>query len=277
MLLVVVIVAIIAALPALAEATDHHEIAHKVWIDAHVAERVAEASGGNLPTNLLDTIVDQDIDLLRGRRPNSTYEWAHFEKIEVGRVTQGATVNAGTKEHADRAEIRGRHVFRIIVEVPSRRRLVRRNPPVNISRIDFDYTDESGDKKFQSITPDALIAPGDHKSWNLPEIASDVVATVWARSTGEASNVELTLVHAQLFDDAKGPFFGALQSAKLLKTAIERKDAESTRTAAATLADRLETLGAGRLQPRPRSPRPGRRRARRPPISTSNYRRSRIF
>jgi len=229
---------------ALAADASHDEIANRVWIDAKVVERVASTAQAEFPDKLLGSIVDEDIDLLRGRRTDTTYEWAHFEKIETGRVTRGASINAGTKSRADRAEIRGRHVFRIEVEIPTRRMVVARNPAVKIARIDFDYTNEAGEKKFESFRLDALLAPGDKKAWDLPEIASDVVATVWGRSTGQNSNLDLSLIRAQLFDDTDGPFFGAVQSAKLLRTAIERKDADGVKTVAATLASRLEEMGA---------------------------------
>jgi hypothetical protein len=62
--------------------------AQRVADDALVIDRVAEVSKRDLPADLLKRIVNEDIDLLRGKRADGTYEFANYERLEAGRKTE---------------------------------------------------------------------------------------------------------------------------------------------------------------------------------------------
>ena len=54
--------------------------------DARVVDRVAEVSKRDLPSDLLKRLVDQDIETLRGKRADGTYQFATYERLEAGRA-----------------------------------------------------------------------------------------------------------------------------------------------------------------------------------------------
>ncbi len=203
-----------------------------------------------LPKPLLLRIIEEDLDLLRGRRSDSTFEYVYFEPTETGRVTHGTKIDDGGKEkRLDRKQLRARHVFQVGIRVPKRRMIVARNQAVYVEKVVLDYRDEEGRQKFDEIAIAQTIRPGTEQLWDLPEVASDVVATVHARAFRKSANVELILVEARMIDKAGSPYFGAIQSAKLLEEAIRHGDIAATEIHAGGLAERMEKMhGAGTSQ-----------------------------
>ena len=61
----------------------------RVADDARVLDRVAEASKKDLPRDLLRRIVDEDINILRGKRPDDTYQYAGYERMEAAALRGG--------------------------------------------------------------------------------------------------------------------------------------------------------------------------------------------
>jgi hypothetical protein len=57
----------------------------RVAADAKVIDRVAEASTNDLPGGVLKRIVNEDIDLLRARHADGTYEYAGYDRMEANR------------------------------------------------------------------------------------------------------------------------------------------------------------------------------------------------
>src|SRR5687768_9638698 len=110
----------------------------RVADDALVIDRVAEASKRDLPVDLLKRILNEDIDLLRGKRADGTYEFATYERLEAGRQTQSFSVNP-RKDQMETLEMKGAFIYRVIVDVPKRRLVVGRNRPIWIERIDVEY------------------------------------------------------------------------------------------------------------------------------------------
>lgn len=215
------------------------ETAERVHLDARVIQRVAEVSGRDLPSGILTRILDEDIDLLRGRQSDGTYLHAHFEKIPAGQIDQGFTVGEGREGRLDRSQLRAKHVYELRIAVPSRRLLVARNRRVWVDRVDLDYTSVDGQKKFEEIILGEWIEPGKSRTVPFAEIAADAVVTVYARAENKSANMELRLIKADLVDNADSPWFGAVQNAKLLRTAIERNDVSGVQSFATTLASRL--------------------------------------
>src|SRR6185436_8935001 len=66
----------------------------KVADDGLVIDRVAEASKRDLPRDLLKRIVNEDIDILRGKRQDGSYQYATYERFEAGRNTQSFSIQA---------------------------------------------------------------------------------------------------------------------------------------------------------------------------------------
>ena len=224
-------------------------VVQRVGEDAIAIDRVAAASKKDLPRDLLKRIVEEDIDLLRGKRNDGTYEYASFERFDSGRISQDFSVKY-RKDKMDVLEVKGAFVYRAQVEVPSRRLLVRRNRPVWIERVDLDYLPERGSQSArQSIEIKQWLKPGEFRPVDLPEIARQatvrVVATVEEKSG--YGNVEISLIKARIVDNADSPYGDAVASAKAIQRGLENNDVPSIRAMAQRLRHGLEGGQVGRL------------------------------
>ena len=224
-------------------------VVQRVGEDAIAIDRVAAASKKDLPRDLLKRIVEEDIDLLRGKRSDGTYEYASFERFDSGRITQDFSVKY-RKDKMDVLEVKGAFVYRVQVEVPSRRLLVRRNRPVWIERVDLDYLPERGSQSArQSIEVKQWLKPGEFRPLDLPDIARQatvrVVATVEEKSG--YGNVEIALIKARIVDNADSPYGDAVASAKAIQRGLENNDVPSIRAMAQRLRHGLEGGQVGRL------------------------------
>ena len=224
-------------------------VVQRVGEDAIAIDRVAAASKKDLPRDLLKRIVEEDIDLLRGKRNDGTYEYASFERFDSGRISQDFSVKY-RKDKMDVLEVKGAFVYRVQVEVPSRRLLVRRNRPVWIERVDLDYLPERGSQSArQSIEVKQWLKPGEFRPLDLPDIARQatvrVVATVEEKSG--YGNVEIALIKARIVDNADSPYGDAVASAKAIQRGLENNDVPSIRAMAQRLRHGLEGGQVGRL------------------------------
>ena len=238
---VVVIGFVIVAFGAVAAYAQQVPVA-RVAADAIVVDRVAEASQRDLPRDLLRRIVEEDIELLRGPRPDGTYEYATWERLEAGRTTRSASVQA-RKDRMETVEISGEHVYRALIEVPSRRLIFTRNRPVWIERVDVESVREGGTQPRQdSIDVKAWIQPGEVRPVDLPSVARQATVRVIATADPKAgySNIEVALLHARIVDAATSPYAEAVTAAKaLLKTLEDPRDVASIRASAQRLRNAL--------------------------------------
>src|SRR5690349_22376241 len=120
----------------------------RVADDALVFDRVGEASKRDLPTDLLKRIVNEDIDALRGKRPDGSYDYAKYERFETGRITSSFSINY-RKDRMETVDVKGAWVYRVVIEVPTRRLLVRKNRPVWVERVDVDFVPEGTSRSEQ--------------------------------------------------------------------------------------------------------------------------------
>lgn len=218
------------------------EMLEQVHLDALVIRRIAEVAGRDLPRDLLQRMVEQDIELLRGKQSDGSYRRARYEPIEAGRVSEGFTVRPGGEAgELDRDEFRAKNVFKLIVRLPSRRLLVARNRDIHLERIEIAYDDQDGRSKVETFEVGQHVEAGNSLEFDLPEVAADAVATVWARAERKTANMELIFVQAELVDDPGSVYFGVIQSAKLLQEAIERRDLTAMQSLASSITERLES------------------------------------
>jgi hypothetical protein len=206
----------------------------RVADDAMVVDRVAEASKRDLPTDLLKRIVNEDVDLLRGKRPDGSFEFAKYERFEAARIEKSFSINP-SKDKMETVEVRGTWIYRVIVEVPSRRLLVRKNRPVWIERVDVDAVAEgTTQSRQQSFEVKAWMQPGEVRPIDLPAIAKQatvkVIAT--AEEKGGYGNVDVALVQARIVDAVDSPYAEAVNSAKAVLRALDNGDIASLRATA---------------------------------------------
>jgi hypothetical protein len=223
----------------------------RVADDAKVLDRVAEVSKRDLPRDLLRRIVNEDIDLLRGKKPDGTYQYANFERLEASRKSDSYSVQV-REDDFQKIEINGEFAYRLVVEVPTRRLLVTRNRPVYIDRVELDYVPQgTSSRKTETVTVETWVQPGEVKPIDLPEIARQVTARVFARAGKEEGygNIALTLIQARVVDDPNSPYADAVASEKSILKAIDNGDVASIRSLAKRIQQSLASA-AGR-QPEP--------------------------
>jgi hypothetical protein len=204
----------------------------RIAADAHVVDRVAEASTNDLPKDLLKRIVNEDIDLLRGKRADGTYQYAAYDRMEAGRKDDSFSVDPERKESV--LELRDVFPYRLIVTVPSRRMMVAKNHHIYIDRVEIETLPQtSSEKKFQTVKVDAWLEPGNAKTIDLSDIGKQATARVYAHAeAGGYANVTLTFIEARIFDEPSSPYADAVESAKAILKAIDHGDKSSIRAMA---------------------------------------------
>lgn len=214
----------------------------RVADDAIVLDRVAEMSKRDLPVDLLRRMVSEDIDILRGKRADGTYDYATFERLEASRTNESFSINPTNGEKLRTIEMRGAFVYRVIIESPPRRMLVTKNRPVWLERVDVEYLPVGSTvSKTHSVPVGALLQPGEVRPIDLPDVARQATVRVHARTQEQTGygNVGLALVHARIVDRSDSPYASAVANAKAVLRALDNNDVASIRTLAARLRDSL--------------------------------------
>lgn len=211
----------LAALTALAQepaiAPDEHTEA--IGHDLRALSRIIELSE-RLPDErrLMLAIIDDDIERLRMRREDGTYQWASLQRIEGGRVADEKTIE---RVHSE-AELRevtvtAPNAYRVLVSVPQKRGLLTGNNRVYIRNIVVDATTFDGQTSHHEIPVNVWVNPGDAHGVPLPDIAKSVKAMVelGVESGGKDARAEVALLEAKLVDDPASPWYPAVT--RLLK------------------------------------------------------------
>lgn len=238
----------LAVLLFIATSAFAQSLPERVALDAAVVDRVAEASKRDLPRDVLRRIVDEDLELLRGRRTDGSYQYATYERFESGRITKEFSVQPHGPDKSESLELRGATVYRVLVEVPSRRLLVRKNRTVWIERVEAEYVaDGSAQVQQRTFEVKSWLQPGQSRAIDLPDITRQATVRVIARvEEGGYGNVEIALVQARIVDLASSPYAGAVTSAKALLRALENGEVKDVRANAQKMRDALggATIGA---------------------------------
>ena len=219
----------------------------RVADDAIVLDRVAEVGKRDMPRDLMKRIIAEDIDLLRGKRADGTYEYARYERIEAGRIDESFSIHPRENDdNLQKVELKGAFVYRLIVGSPSRRLVVTKNRRVWVERVELEYVPEgSSTTKTQSTPIEAWLDPGAVRPIDFPEIARQATARVFARADKQAGygNLVLTLVQARVVDNPDSPYADAVASAKAVQRALENGDVASVRAMATRMRDTLRVSG----------------------------------
>ncbi len=237
---IAVVAAVVVATTAAAEVP-----VQRVADDARVIDRVAQISKRDLPGDLLKRLVNEDIELLRGKHADGSYEYATHERLEQGRIAQDFSLQPKKDEELQRIEIKGSFVYRLIVSSPTRRLLVARNRRVWVDRIDIEYIATGTlPTRNQSVKVEEWMSPGDVKPIDLPEVARQATVRVYGRGDREAGygNLVLTLVEAKVVDNADSPYAEAVASARAILRAIDKEEVSSIRAMAARMYDSLAPM-----------------------------------
>jgi hypothetical protein len=244
-------------IPLLMASAAYAEIpVQRVAGDAKVVDRVAEAAKRDLPQDLLKRILNEDIEALRGKRADGTYEYATFERLEASRTSKSYSVQPRKDDSLDHVEINGSFAYRLIIEVPSRRMLVTKNRRVFIDHVELEYVpiNTSATQRL-TVKVEAWLEPGEVRPVEFPEVTRQATARVYAKADPKAGygNVVLTLIHARVIDNADSPYADAVASAKAIIRAIDNNDIKSIRAMAARMHDDLDKKSAAAPVPATKS------------------------
>lgn len=216
--------------------------AAQVAVDARVIDRVAELSRHDLPRDLLRRIVNEDIELLRGRRADGTYQYATHERLESGRSSESFSVDPLPEDKLAKIEMQGSFVYRLLLGTPSRRMVVTKNRPVWVDRVEIESIPEKGaSAKSQVVAVRAWLAPGGSRTIDFDTVGRQTTVRVFARSDKAKGygNIVLTLIEAKIFDVPDSPYADAVASEKAILRAIDTGDVGSIRAMAQRVAGSL--------------------------------------
>lgn len=238
----------------LATALQAQSTAQRVYEDAIAFDRIGAVAKKDLPKDVMRRLIDEDVEVLRGKRPDGTYQYASFERFDSGRTTKEFSVHHRGEE-MEVFEIKGEWVYRVQIEVPSRKLLVRKNRPVWIERVDLDYLSETGSQTERtSIEVKQWLKPGEFRPVDFPQVARQATAKVVASVEKDLGygNIELALIKAKIVDNADSPYGEAVAHAKAIQRALDNSDVASMRTSAQRMRDAVLRSGAiGLAVPQP--------------------------
>ena len=212
----------------------------QIALDARVVDRVAEVSKRDLPRDLLKRMIEDDIELLRGKRSDGGYAYASHDRMEASRKSESFSIEDAKK--SSRLELRGSWVYRLVISAASRRMLVTRNRHVFIERIEIEYLPEGAtSSKVQTLDVNGWIEPGTSRNVDLEQIARQATARVYVHADPEGyGNIELAMLEAKIFDNPDSPYADAVSSAKAILRGVENNDIPSIRAMAQRLAADME-------------------------------------
>ena len=213
----------------------------KVADDAKVIDRVAQASRKDLPADLLKRIVNEDIESLRGRHADGTYEYASFERFEAGRQQQSFSMQTSDTK----AEMHGSLVYKALIESPSRRMLVTKNRRIYLDHAEIDYiaVDKGAARKIQTVKLDTWLEPGQSKSIDFEAVATEATVRLFGHADEKQGygNLDMTLIEARVIDNADSPYADAVASSKAILRGLDHDDIASIRAMAKRVQNDLVT------------------------------------
>jgi hypothetical protein len=221
----------------------------RVVDDAKAIDRVVEVSHGHdIPTGILRRMTTEDLDVLRGRHADDTYDYASYERIEAGRVNESFSVEPTGADKVTKLEVKGDFVYRVLLDMPSRRMLVTKNRPVWIERVEIELMPLSNaTRKTQNVPVGAWLEPGSSKTIDVTEIARQATVRVYARTEEKNGygNIDVTLVQARVFDNPESPYADAVASEKAILRGLDHEDSASVRSMAQRIVSELQPAQNG--------------------------------
>lgn len=198
--------------------------AQLVYDDARVIRRVAEVGGRAVPREIIEKIAKEDLDTLRGRRFDDTFEFARYDREEASRESEGFKV--GPKSKTSKQRVKADNAYRLILTAPKRRYLVRHNAPVFVERVVLEMSPYQGEPKYETIEVGSWIQPGSSKTIDLPDIMKRATATVFAYVDDKSGvgALEIEMLEAKIVDYPDSPYASAVRNVKQILESLRRDD-----------------------------------------------------
>jgi hypothetical protein len=246
-------------------ATDDREIARQVYDDAKVIRRIADVAKRDLPRNVLGEIIEEDLETLRGKTAEYEYRYAAYTRTEADRHEERFSFTTDKEEPKSSSfDLKGTLAYRFRLQVPPRRMLLLNNRRVWVERVDVSYVPIGRESSVtESFDVKAWLEPGDERLIEVPQIAREATATVWASTEpGEKASLDVAVYRATLVDNPDSPFATVVRRVNVLDDAVDERDYRKLRNVADEVLALLETrAGAGaatRFAAVPATPAPAR-------------------
>ena len=172
-------------------------------------------------------IVDNDLEMLREKRPDESYRWASLQREEAGRVKDQKSIErVYTEKELREVTITAPNAYRLEVSVPTKQSLVSRNNRVYVRNVFVDSTGNDGKITHHEIAVNDWVNPGDAKGVPLPEIGKSVKAMVelGVESGDKHAVADVALLEAKLMDDPASPHYPAVQRLLKIRETLTQKD-----------------------------------------------------
>ncbi|MFN2442802.1 MAG: hypothetical protein ABR517_08970 [Thermoanaerobaculia bacterium] len=251
-LLSVLIALAIGTFAPRAEAQPLQSPSTQVYEDAKVIRRVAEVSRRDMPRNVLDALIQQSLDALRGKSGDLEYRYATWQRVESGRKQESSAITPGAEESLSEVRIKDQLAYRLRVEIPKRRMLFFGNDRVWVDRIEARYTPIGGQPQVLSVPVNEWFESGSERVWDLPDVAREAEVSVFARPESEKSSIVLTLSRASLVDNPDSPYYEVVRRLKSTDDAVRDRDYRKVRN----LQDEIIALLEGEVGGRAVTPLP---------------------
>lgn len=216
----------------------------RVSDDAKAIDRVVEISHGHdVPTDVIRRLANEDLDILRGRHADDTYDFASYERLEASRISELSSVVPTGEDKLTRVETKGDFVYRVVLDLPNRRMVVTRNRPVFVDRLEVESIPmASGTQKTKTYDVKTWLQPGGSKTVDLDEISRHATVRLFARTDAKNGygNIEVVLIQARVFDNPDSPYADAVSSVKAIQKALDHNDTASVRAMAQRIVADLQ-------------------------------------
>jgi hypothetical protein len=246
--------ALLIAAQAGAQSAVDREIARQVYEDAKLMRRVADVARRDLPRDVLQKILAEDLDLLRGRISEYEYRYAAYARTEADRKEERFTVKTNReKPELDSFELEGKLTYRFRIQAPSRRMLLLSNRHIYVDRVDLTYLPIGREAAVaESIDVKTWLEPGEERIIEVPQIAREAKARIWVSTDpGEGGSVDLAVYRATLVDNPDSPFATVVRRVAVFEDAVRERDYRKLRNVAdeviALLESRVDPGGAPRV------------------------------
>ena len=220
----------------------------RVSDDAKAIDRVIEISRGHdVPKDIIKRLVNEDLDTLRGRHADDTYDFASYERLEASRTHDSFSVEPSGEDKLTRVESKGDFVYRVLLEMPNRRMLVTKNRPVFVDHLEVESIPMgSNGKKTKTVDVKAWLQPGGNKVVDLDEIDRHTTVRLFARTDANNGygNIDVALIQARVFDNPDSPYADAVASAKSILKALDHDDNATMRAMAQRIVADLQRPAA---------------------------------
>ena len=241
--------ALLMSIQAAAQVVDDRAIARQVYEDAKVIRRVADVARRDLPRDVLGKILDEDIETLRGRISEYQYRYAAYTRTEADRAEERFTITTDKEDpEAESVEMKGKLAYRFRLQTPGRRMLLLNNRRVYVDRVDLTYLPIGGESALtQSIDVKTWLEPGEERMIEVPQIAREATAVIWASTDpGEKGSLDVAVYRAALVDSPDSPFATVVRRMNVFEDAVRERDYRKLRNVADEVMALLEArAGSG--------------------------------